>query len=77
MLRRLGAFDVTPDPVVNELDVYLLKGEMIRPDPSRLFRSRPPNWHNPLAEKDGCPGVVYRWLGSESATGAAAPASAR
>jgi hypothetical protein len=62
MLRRLGAFDVTPDPVVNEVDVYLLKGEMIRPDPSRLFRSRPPNWHNPLAEKDGCPGVVYRWL---------------
>ncbi len=62
MLRRLGAFDVAPDPVVNEIDVHLLKGEMIRPDPSRLFRSRPPNWHNPLAEKDGCPGVVYRWL---------------
>jgi hypothetical protein len=62
LLRRLGAFDVTPDPTVNELDVYLLKGETIRPDPSRLFRSRPPNWHNPLAEKDGCPGVVYRWL---------------
>jgi hypothetical protein len=62
MLRRLGAFDVTPDPTVNELDVYLLKGETIRPDPSRLFRSRPPNYHNPLAEKDGCPGVVYRWL---------------
>jgi hypothetical protein len=61
-LRRLGAFDVTPDPSVNELDVYLLKGETIRPDPSRLFRSRPPNWHNPLAEKDGCPGVNYRWL---------------
>src|SRR5205807_10600977 len=58
----LGAFDVTPDPSVNELDVYLLKGETIRPDPSRLFRSRPPNWHNPLAEKDGCPGVNYRWL---------------
>jgi hypothetical protein len=62
LLRRLGAFDVTPDPSVNELDVYLLKGETIRPDPSRLFRSRPPNWHNPLAERDGCPGVVYRWL---------------
>jgi hypothetical protein len=61
-LRRLGAFDVMPDPGVNELDVYLLKGETIRPDPSRLFRSRPPNWHNPLAEKDGCPGVNYRWL---------------
>jgi hypothetical protein len=62
LLRRLGAFDVMPDPTVNELDVYLLKGETIRPDPSRLFRSRPPNYHNPLAEKDGCPGLVYRWL---------------
>ena len=62
LLRRLGAFDVMPDPTVNELDVYLLKGETIRPDPSRLFRSRPPNWHNPLARKDGAPAVVYRWL---------------
>jgi len=62
LLRRLGAFDVMPEPTVNEIDVYLLKGETIRPDPSRLFRSRPPNWHNPLAEKDGVPAVVYRWL---------------
>jgi hypothetical protein len=61
-LRRLGAFDVGPDPTVAELDVQLLKGETIRPDPSRLFRSRPPNWRNPLAEKDGSPGVNYRWL---------------
>lgn len=62
ILRRLGAFDVHPEPTVGELDVYLLKGESIRPDPSRLFRSRPPNYHNPLAQKDGCPAVVYRWL---------------
>jgi hypothetical protein len=61
-LRRLGAFDFHPDPTVAELDVQLLKGETIRPDPSRLFRSRPPNWHNPLAEKDGTPGVAYQWL---------------
>jgi len=61
-LRRLGAFDITPDPSVAELEVWLLKGETIRPDASRLFRSRPPNWHNPLAQKDGSPGVVYRWL---------------
>lgn len=61
-LRRLGAFDVQPDPTVGELDVYLLKGETIRPDPSRLFRSRPSNWHNPLAQKDGTPGVAYKWL---------------
>jgi hypothetical protein len=62
MLRRLGWFDVGVDPTVGELDVWLLKGESIRPDPSRLFRSRPPNWRNPLAEKDGTPGVNYRWL---------------
>jgi hypothetical protein len=29
-----------------------------------LFRSRPGagRWHNPLAEKDGQPGVVFRWM---------------
>jgi len=62
LLRRLGAFDVTPDPTVRELDTWLLAGETIRPDAARLFRSRPPNWHNPLAEKDGQPGVAFRWL---------------
>src|SRR6202035_2056914 len=61
-LRLLGSFDVTPDPSVRSLDVWLLAGETIRPDAARLFRSRPPNWHNPLAEKDGQPGVAFRWL---------------
>jgi hypothetical protein len=63
-LRRLGAFDVTPAAKVHEMDVYLLEGETIRPDASRLFRSRPGDvrWQNPLAEPDGQPGVVYRWL---------------
>ncbi len=61
-LRRLGAFDATPEPVVAELEVHLLEGETIRPDASRLFRSRPPNYRNPLAEKDGQPGVAYHWL---------------
>ena len=62
LLRRLGSFDVNPEPTVLDLDVWLLAGETIRPDAARLFRSRPPNWHNPLAEKDGQPGVAYRWL---------------
>jgi len=64
LLRKLGDFDVTPDPSVHELDVWLLAGEMIRPDAGRLFRSRPgaSRWQNPLAEKDGQPGVVFRWL---------------
>jgi hypothetical protein len=66
-LRRLGAFDATPEPQARELDVYLLAGETIRPDAARLFRSRPgeTRWRNPLAEKDGQPGVVYRWLDVE------------
>lgn len=62
LLRWQGSFDVTPEPSVHELDVWLLKGESIRPDAARLFRSRPPAWHNPLAEKDGQPGVAFKWL---------------
>ena len=64
LLRHLGDFDITPEPSVHELEVHLLAGEMIRPDAGRLFRSRPGagRWQNPLAEKDGQPGVVFRWL---------------
>ncbi|MCC7374335.1 MAG: DUF1592 domain-containing protein [Verrucomicrobiales bacterium] len=64
LLRHLGDFDLTPELAVHELEVDLLAGEMIRPDAGRLFRSRPgaKRWQNPLAEKDGQPGVVFRWL---------------
>ena len=64
LLRKLGDFDATPEPGVHELEVWLLAGEMIRPDAGRLFRSRPGagRWQNPLAEPDGQPGVVFRWL---------------
>ncbi|MCP5515748.1 MAG: DUF1592 domain-containing protein [Verrucomicrobiales bacterium] len=64
LLRTIGQFDVTPEPAVHELEVWLLAGEMIRPDPGRLFRSRPgrSRWQNPLAEEDGQPGVVFRWM---------------
>ena len=41
LLRWLGKFDITPEPGVHELDVWLLAGETIRPDAGRLFRSRP------------------------------------
>ena len=61
-MRLLGTFDVTPEPGVKEMEVYLLRDETIRPDAVRLFRSRPPNWRNPLAVKDGQPGVAFRWL---------------
>ena len=72
LLRRLGAFDAGVDPKAAELDVYLLEGETIRPDASRFFRTRPPRanrkrphgseFHNPLAQRDGQPGVSFRWL---------------
>ncbi len=62
-LRKLGTFEVTPEPDVDEMEVYLLAGETVRVDAVRLFRSRPPGpWRNPLAEKDGQPGVAFRWL---------------
>src|SRR6185436_6224940 len=63
-LRWLGTFDAAPDSVVHEFDGWLLAGETIRPDASRFFRSRPgaSRWQNPLAEKDGQPGVAFRWL---------------
>lgn len=63
-LRWLGTFDAEPDAVVRDLEVWLLAGETIRPDAARLFRSRPGanRWQNPLAEKDGQPGVAFRWL---------------
>ncbi len=60
--RTLGGFDVNPEPGVYELDVWLLKGETIGYDAARLFRSRPSNWHNPLATREGCPGVALRWM---------------
>lgn len=61
-LRRLGEFDFQIEPSVQELDVWLLEGESIQPDAVRLFRSRPPNWQNPLAEEDGMPGVAFNWM---------------
>mgnify|MGYP000858215890 CR=1 FL=1 len=61
-LRRLGAFDVGTEPTTGELEVDLLEGETIRPDAVRLFRSRPSNWVNPLATREGQPGVAFRWL---------------
>lgn len=61
-LRRLGQFDFDIEPSVQELQVWLLQGETIRPDAVRLFRSRPSNWRNPLAEEDGMPGVAFSYL---------------
>lgn len=62
MLRRLGNFDAEVEPQAHEMDVWLQAGEQIRPDAVRFFRSRPPNWQNPLATPEGQPGVSFRWL---------------
>ncbi len=63
LLRKIGNFEVNPEPNVYEIEVDLLEGETVRPDAVRLFRSRPPGpWQNPLAERDGQPGVAFRWL---------------
>lgn len=61
-LRKLGSVDVGPEEATIDLEVNLIKGETIMPDAARLFRSRPPDWHNPLAQRDGQPGVVFQWL---------------
>jgi len=61
-LRILGNVDVGPSSTISEMDVELLKGETIMPDAARFFRSRPPAWHNPLAQEDGQPGVAFQWL---------------
>lgn len=61
-LRWLGSFDFGTDPTVCEIDTYLLKGEIIRYDAVRLFRSRPPAFHNPLATPEGQPGLAMQWM---------------
>lgn len=61
-LRLLGSFDFGVEPTVQEIDTYLLKGELIRYDAVRLFRSRPPAFHNPLATHEGQPGLAMQWM---------------
>ncbi|HZR17128.1 MAG TPA: DUF1592 domain-containing protein [Verrucomicrobiae bacterium] len=65
LLRRLGSFDVNPEPTVREMEVWLLAGETIRPDAARFFRSRPPDHKNPLAGPDGMPGLAFAWMDVE------------
>ncbi len=63
MNRRVGAFDINSEPGVYDIgDVWLLAGETLVPDASRFYRSRPPNFRNPLMQKDGCPSVAFRWM---------------
>lgn len=64
VLRRIANIDLNPDVTVADIDVLLEAGESIQVDAVRFFRSRPgaSRWQNPLAEKDGQPGLVMRWI---------------
>ena len=65
---KLGAFDVTPEAGVAELkNVELLSDEYINTDSIRFFRSRPgltgnEQFTNSLSQRDGQPGVAFRWM---------------
>src|SRR5213078_3828903 len=64
--RPVGAVDFTPKPTVGEIEVFLLPGEVVRTDGSRLFRTRvngtDEQYVNPLATEDGMPGYAIQWI---------------
>ncbi|MCY2976694.1 MAG: DUF1592 domain-containing protein [Planctomycetota bacterium] len=63
MNSRVGQFDLTPVPSVHDIgEVWLHANETLVPDASRFFRSRPPNFENPLKTEEGRPGVALRWM---------------
>ncbi|MSU48821.1 MAG: DUF1592 domain-containing protein [Opitutus sp.] len=63
MNRRVGEFDLTPEPTVYDIgEVWLLANETLVPDASRLYRSRPNNFKNPLMTPEGAPSVAFRWM---------------
>ncbi|MBK1877665.1 DUF1592 domain-containing protein [Pelagicoccus mobilis] len=62
LLRHVGNIDFGTEPTEQTIEVYLKKGETIRPDAARLVRSRPPDFKNPLQEHDGMPGVAFQWM---------------
>ena len=63
MNRRVGSFDLTPEPAVYDVgEVWLLANETLVPDASRFYRSRPNNFVNPLMTADGAPSVAFRWM---------------
>jgi mono/diheme cytochrome c family protein len=67
---RIGEFDLTPDPSVRSIgEVWLSANDVIVTDATRFFRSRPTGipdgYTNPLAQRDGMPGVAFRWMDVE------------
>ena len=61
--RKVGSFDLSPEPAMHDIgEVWLLAGETLVPDASRLYRSRPNNFRNPLMTADGAPAVAFQWM---------------
>ncbi|BDC52445.1 hypothetical protein F183_A47600 [Bryobacterales bacterium F-183] len=64
--RPLGEFDFTPEPGVYEIEAVLAPNEVLQTDSMRLFRTRVNGteleYVNPLATKDGMPGVAFQWI---------------
>lgn len=62
-VRRIGEFDLTPEPRVYDLGtVMLAANEALVTDAARFFRNRPGSAANPLAQRDGAPAVAFRWM---------------
>jgi len=68
---RIAQLDLTPEPAVYEINnVQLTMGQGIIMDAVRFFRSRPgftaiDHYTNKLAQRDGMPGVAFRWMDVE------------
>ena len=60
--RRLGGFDLTPEPKIHELEVWLDEKETVMPRATSLYQPRAASPTNPRAQIDGAPGVAFRWL---------------
>ncbi len=60
--RWLTTYNAHPNPTVVERTVHLKKDELIRPDATRLIRSRPGFKGNPNASEEGVPGFALNWL---------------
>jgi hypothetical protein len=71
--RYLATIELTPDPKVQEVEVYLLAGDSIAPDAARLFRTRPGWVGSSHASKEGMPGVAYRWMEVEGPASVSTP----
>ena len=60
--RWLAVYDSYPEPSVSECEVVLKKNEIIRPDATRLIRTRPGWSGNANATREGVPGFALNWL---------------